>query len=329
VAVHYNEKVFYSMLLFLLLAVSQVLGHKYYCPDEDSYDFYEGASWDGNGWHVTGEGRVYGRTSFNMLGGYVEFDMDTGGVQPGVNSNFYTISPEANNYNQYCDIQACNDNSCPRCMEMDIVENNGNCFSATTIHTSAGTGTGDCDQWGCQAGMRSSNSRHFKAEFSESGRMTVTIGGQRNDGYNPYPSGGSDATVVDTMKKIGAKLISTQWTGYAPGADQCPGGGSLDGSTFSIKNVRVYGTIVLGDTTVPECTGPAPPTPPPGPTPTPGNCADKWEQCGGDGWTGTTCCNGSCSCKAVNQWYSQCEPPNGNSCFSEEIKPLNFTKLNF
>jgi len=322
-------------MLFLILALSQVLGHDYYCPDESSYDFYNGASWTGNGWSVSGEGRVYGRTSWNMLGGYVEFDMDTSSVQAGVNSNFYTISPEANNYAQYCDIQACNDGSCPRCMEMDIVENNGNCWSATTIHTHAGTGmSSNCNQWGCQSGMYSSNTRHFKAEFSESGRMTVTIGGQQNANYNPYPSGESDSVVVQTMKSKGAKLISTQWIGYAPGEDNCPGGGSLDGSTFSVKNVRVYGTIIMGDTTVPKCSGPEPPSPSPGPSPSPkpGNCANAWEQCGGQDWKGTTCCNGNCACKYVNEWYSMCTPPNGNVCYSyeeevemEQITPIKVT----
>jgi len=273
------------MFLSILLTY-QVLGHDMYCPDQSSYDFYEGAQWTGNGWQITGEGRVYGRTSFNMLGGYVEFDMDTSNAQAQINTNFYTISPEASNYNQYCDIQACNDWSCPQCMEMDIVENNGDCYSATTIHTMAGTNTGGCDQWGCQAGMWSSGTRHFKAEFSTSGRMTVTIGGQANTGYSPYPDGNSDNTVVSTMQRLGAKLISTQWgPGYVPNQDGCPQWGNLDASSFSVKNVRVYGTIVLGDTTVPRCGGPGP-TPSPGPTPKPGpgnKCpADvcSWEQCG-------------------------------------------------
>ena len=36
-----------------------------------------------------------------------------------------------------------------------------------------------------------------------------------------------------------------------------------------------------------------------------GNCAALWGQCGGSGWTGATCCSAG-SCKASNQWYSQC-----------------------
>ncbi|KAK4113261.1 carbohydrate-binding module family 1 protein [Canariomyces notabilis] len=48
-----------------------------------------------------------------------------------------------------------------------------------------------------------------------------------------------------------------------------------------------------------------------GSTPTPtggtggGNCAALWGQCGGMNWQGPTCCSQG-TCKAANQWYSQC-----------------------
>jgi endo-1,4-beta-xylanase len=41
-------------------------------------------------------------------------------------------------------------------------------------------------------------------------------------------------------------------------------------------------------------------TPPPS-----GSCSAIWGQCGGQGWSGPTCCS-SGTCKAQNQWYSQC-----------------------
>ncbi|KAJ4286001.1 hypothetical protein N0V88_008152 [Collariella sp. IMI 366227] len=34
-------------------------------------------------------------------------------------------------------------------------------------------------------------------------------------------------------------------------------------------------------------------------------CAALWGQCGGQGWTGAKCCSQG-TCKAANQWYSQC-----------------------
>ncbi|KAJ3036780.1 hypothetical protein HDV00_002392 [Rhizophlyctis rosea] len=35
------------------------------------------------------------------------------------------------------------------------------------------------------------------------------------------------------------------------------------------------------------------------------NCASLYGQCGGQGWTGATCCSQG-TCKVSNQWYSQC-----------------------
>ncbi|KAJ3035959.1 hypothetical protein HDV00_003253 [Rhizophlyctis rosea] len=36
------------------------------------------------------------------------------------------------------------------------------------------------------------------------------------------------------------------------------------------------------------------------------NCAAKYGQCGGQGFTGPTCCQSGSTCKASNQYYSQC-----------------------
>ncbi|PPQ76122.1 hypothetical protein CVT24_003841 [Panaeolus cyanescens] len=44
----------------------------------------------------------------------------------------------------------------------------------------------------------------------------------------------------------------------------------------------------------------------PGPTGNPGTCSAKWGQCGGQGWSGPTCCESGSTCQAQNQWYSQC-----------------------
>ncbi|CAG7853262.1 Endo-1,4-beta-xylanase xynf11a Short=Xylanase xynf11a; AltName: Full=1,4-beta-D-xylan xylanohydrolase xynf11a; Flags: Precursor [Serendipita indica DSM 11827] len=37
-----------------------------------------------------------------------------------------------------------------------------------------------------------------------------------------------------------------------------------------------------------------------------GNCAAKWGQCGGQGYSGPTCCQSGSTCKYSNAWYSQC-----------------------
>ncbi|KAJ7161058.1 glycosyl hydrolases family 11-domain-containing protein [Mycena filopes] len=42
------------------------------------------------------------------------------------------------------------------------------------------------------------------------------------------------------------------------------------------------------------------------PTNTGGACAAHWGQCGGQGWTGATCCAAGSTCQAANAFYSQC-----------------------
>jgi hypothetical protein len=50
-------------------------------------------------------------------------------------------------------------------------------------------------------------------------------------------------------------------------------------------------------------TNPTPQEPDPEPQPT---CAARWAQCGGQGWSGSTCCQSGSTCTASNEWYSQC-----------------------
>ncbi|KAK3935715.1 acetylxylan esterase precursor [Diplogelasinospora grovesii] len=50
----------------------------------------------------------------------------------------------------------------------------------------------------------------------------------------------------------------------------------------------------------------SPSTPSSGGGSTGGSCAAKWGQCGGQGWTGPTCCQSGSTCQASNSYYSQC-----------------------
>jgi hypothetical protein len=51
------------------------------------------------------------------------------------------------------------------------------------------------------------------------------------------------------------------------------------------------------------------PTQTPSPTPVGDNCVSQsWQQCGGNGWSGATCCTQGLKCSFINEWYSQCEP---------------------
>lgn len=45
------------------------------------------------------------------------------------------------------------------------------------------------------------------------------------------------------------------------------------------------------------------------PTPAPTQaCAAQWTQCGGQGWTGPTCCITGFHCVQSSIWYSSCQP---------------------
>ena len=77
--------------------------------------------------------------------------------------------------------------------------------------------------------------------------MQVYHNGQAVSDYSPYPDDGAKATIVSTMNSIGAALWSSQWEGWVPVGDLCPGySGNLQGSTFTVRNLRVKGTVVQG-----------------------------------------------------------------------------------
>jgi len=183
----------------------------------------------------------------------MEFTMDTSGVQPGVNTNFYTSSPAQANCGEecYCDIQKSSSGK-PSCMEMDIIEVNGDCAMATTIHTFAADGTpnnANCDRWGCGSTNKLPASTFtIKAVFGQDGSMTITMDGKPINNYSPFPSSASNSVVIKTMQSIGAVIESSQWFGWAPAQDQCPAGdaGNLANSELKITNVKVQGIVVQG-----------------------------------------------------------------------------------
>merc|ERR1712014_324055 len=75
---------------------------KYY-PDPAS-DFsadYGSPQWSGSGWTIHGGARASSKASYNLAGGFVEFDMDLGGAHGGVNNNVYVTFPTS--IGQYCD----------------------------------------------------------------------------------------------------------------------------------------------------------------------------------------------------------------------------------
>lgn len=131
-----------------------------FCPSADDLQWdYRGApgGWIGDqGWTLNTGGRVSTKGAFDLLGGYVEFEMDVSKTLIGVNTNLYGIFPiptvSKGNFDvsNYCAGQVSeNDLYCP---EMDIVESNGPVAWATTWHTQAkltGNDTTDPNSWGC------------------------------------------------------------------------------------------------------------------------------------------------------------------------------------
>lgn len=231
--------------------------NKLYCPEADQFNIESGdIEFTKGGFTMTGNGRVSSKTSWNLLGGYVEFDMDTTNTQPGIISTFYTTSPEMENCGLecYCDIT----HPSRPCVELDLVENNGNCLLATTTHTHATdgvTGNRNCDKWGCASKISLPGAPvHMKGTFAQDGKLVVYVDGVANDQYHPLPSNESNAVVVETMERLGAVIVSSQWfsSGWVPGKADCPAGTKdmLASSKFSISNLRVMGTVK---------TGPAPP----------------------------------------------------------------------
>jgi hypothetical protein len=224
-----------------------------YCPTANDMNLEHGnVQFAEGGWSMTGDARVSSKTSWNLLGGFVEFDMDVSQVQHGVNTNLYTSSPEKANCGKscYCDIQE--SDFWKSCMEMDIIEANGICKMATTIHTSPIDGkpdNRDCDRWGCQSMATLERQKfHIRAEFDEDGKLRVTMDGVANDQYSPFPSFSSNDEVVKTMNCVGAVIESSQWFGWAPAHDSCPKGSNdtLANSHFSISNVNVMGSVLQG-----------------------------------------------------------------------------------
>merc|ERR1712151_1243459 len=85
----------------------------------------------------------------------------------------------------------------------------------------------------------------IRAEFSLDGWMTVYMDGSKVDVSHPVPSENAHHYVRETMASKGAQIQSSQWGGWVPSGN-CPGGGDVASSTFSINNVRVSGTVVQG-----------------------------------------------------------------------------------
>lgn len=225
-----------------------------YCPSASdlivAYNTTTTPTLHDQGWTIKAGGGVASKSSFNLLGGYVEYDIDFSGVPRGVNANIYSISPEniGGGYvgDDYCDGA---DNTSPWCVEVDWIESNGDCGGATTLHTIPGPGNG-CTAWGCRTDyMYNGKSQfHMKVAFTGDGKWTTYMDGQPIANLDPAPQASDWAKLAQQYSQRGAVIYSSQWVGWVP-VDACgTNPGPLDQAKFDISNLKVYGTVMQGPT---------------------------------------------------------------------------------
>jgi hypothetical protein len=136
------------------------------------------------GWMVQGDGGASTKASFNLAGGFVEFDLDVSQAKTGVIPNVYSIFPEniaATGFqhdSHYCDAD---EGAATWCVEHDWIESNGQCGGATALHSVPGIGPESCNSWGCLTTYKyeGGSKFHMRIEYDKSGQFTVMRDCQR------------------------------------------------------------------------------------------------------------------------------------------------------
>lgn len=230
---------------------------KQYCPKAN--DFIIAYSTPGSstklidgGWETRGGAGVATKAAYNLLGGWVEYEVDFSGTNIGVNANIYTLSPKitGTDFSQkdYCDAQK---NGDAWCAEIDWVETNGRCGGATTYHMVRGAGIG-CTAWGCHATYKYGSATKFnmRIEYTKDGIIRTYRNGELLT-IKPPPTDDDWDVVKQQYTDRGAVIYSSQWVGWVPMAE-CSGGqtkgnaNDLATSTYSIKKLKIMGSIVKG-----------------------------------------------------------------------------------
>jgi hypothetical protein len=242
-------------MLKAALTVSLASANTLYCPSASdviqTWNQTTSPKIFDQGWTITGGGGVATKAAFNLLGGYVEYDIDFSRSNSGVNSNIYTISPifhSSQGYNpaDYCDAQL---QGSAFCLEMDWVESNGNCGGATTVHSKEGQVWGYCSAYGCVNDYHYNGRSiyHMRLEYASDGTFTSYRDGQKvsYSNYNPQPTSEDSSIISSYNRDRGSVITSTQWTGWVP-VEDCGTSGDLPSSTFTVTNLKIYGSIVQG-----------------------------------------------------------------------------------
>lgn len=222
-----------------------------FCPEiKDLTIAYGSPKIFNQGWTISNGGGVATLSTFNLIGGSIEFDLNFSGVNQGVNANIYSIFPtiSATGYmpQNYCDGAG---TGSKWCTELDWIESNGHCGGRTTLHTKEGTGIG-CTAWGCSFGYLYGGKKllHMKVSYDSIGRMTTIIDGKiyNYSSISPPPTLSDLATITTAFKTRGALVYSSQWVGWVPFFPSCGGNGKLEGSVYTISNLKINGAVVQG-----------------------------------------------------------------------------------
>jgi len=135
-----------------------------------------------------------------------------------------------------------------------------------------------------------------------------------SDGCTQDLPGGGQCPRFDVM------CGSSDSIGSSPGEPRAPeAGGWFD---YQVKQLAEFANFESSFPPAPVPT-PAPSTPPRRRSSTPprrrtstpsrrrsggGECSPVYGQCGGNNWSGPTCCEDGSTCQTGNEWYSQCTP---------------------
>jgi len=195
-----------------------------------------------------GGGGVASKAAFNLLGGFVEFDVDLAGVKSGVNANVYAISPKDfphghfDKKSDYCDGA---ETGSKFCLEVDWLEANGHCGAAMTIHAIEGPGNG-CTAWGCRASYDLKSTKyHYRIDYHTDGKVTVSRNGHVIPDLYPTPGGDIWATIREINQRHGSVIYSSEWVGWVP-REGCGTNGDLQSSAFTVSNLMIKGSVVKG-----------------------------------------------------------------------------------
>lgn len=259
-------------------ATTRQHAHTRYCPSAQdltvAYAAPRKPTIRDRGWTFRGGGGVATKSSFNLLGGYVEYDLDLSETAAGVNANIYSISPKSfarasfnKSAGDYCDGGG-KEYGPGYCLEVDWVESNGRCGGASALHAVPGRSSSrvplGCNAAGCRLEYVYNSTPagvvHMRVEYDQQGHWTQIVEGKAiaPSEWVPLPNASDWSVVHESYSKFGAVVYSSHWMGWAPcpapcGCNNCSANPQnctdiLASSLYSVHNLEIYGTVMQGPT---------------------------------------------------------------------------------